>query len=200
MTLPNRIDPFGRRLALPGRGLLTGNRGALVGATGTISRASAARAWISCTLVYGEARQPLVQPRTWTPLFFLDEATALAASHRPCARCRRDAFRALTRALGGLTAPDLDQHLARERASRAVAAPPRLRGEELTDWRTLPPGTMVAADTAAWLVSRGGLQRWSMAGYAPPLMVDRPVTVLTPPTLVRALAEGYRPLLHGSAA
>lgn len=189
MPLANRIDPFGRRAALPGRGLFTGNRGCLVSHAGAITRASASPAWLICTLVWRQARQPLAAPHTWTPLFFLDEATAFAAGHRPCARCRRPAFQALLAATGHRRAAELDRVLAVERRAERPMADPR----------TLPLGAMVADGLDAYLVAAEGVRRWSMAGYGPPEpWPAHPLPVLTPALHLAALANGYPIVIQGS--
>ncbi len=93
MPRRNRVDPFGDLHAAPERGLFTGNRGCLVDDAGDVVRHHRGRLWITCRLEFRGWRQPLAAPHHWTPLFFLDEAVALAAGHRPCAFCRRDAQR-----------------------------------------------------------------------------------------------------------
>src|ERR1700742_2178609 len=99
MPLRNRAPPLGEIVAHPARGLVYGNRGCLHDAKGEIRRAYAVRRWIACRLEFNDRRRtPLRQPGRYTELFFLDEATAFAAGHRPCAECRRadyDRFRAL---------------------------------------------------------------------------------------------------------
>jgi hypothetical protein len=141
-------------------------------------------------------------PRRWTALFFLDEATALAAGHRPCAECRRDdwhRFRAAWAEGHGLSAPpptpDIDRTLHVQRLDgkrkRTFTAPAS----------ALPPGTLYR-DTAGaiFLALEDQALPWSFAGYGQPR--PRPtseVTVLTPPGTLSALRTGYRPLLHSSA-
>src|SRR6476620_11704078 len=93
MPLENRVTPFGDIAALPERGLFTGNRGIIHDpATRTLlARRWTSKAWIICSCVYKDVRREVMARRSWTELFFLDEATALAAGHRPCFLCRRDA-------------------------------------------------------------------------------------------------------------
>ena len=94
MPLRNRVTPFGELVADPARGLVYGNRGCLHDADGRIVRHHAVRRWIGCRLEFrGWQRGPLLQPGKFTELFFLDEATAFAAGHRPCALCRHDDYR-----------------------------------------------------------------------------------------------------------
>jgi len=93
MPLQNRVTPSGDLIAVPERGLVYGNRGCLHDSYGNIRRHHNGRRWIACRLSFrGRHRSPLLQPGRYTELFFLDEATALAAGHRPCAECRRVDF------------------------------------------------------------------------------------------------------------
>lgn len=195
MPLQNRVTPFGSIVAHPARGLLTGNRGILHDpATRTLGRRRwTTKAWIACTCAWKGIRREVMGGRSWTELFFLDEATALAAGHRPCFLCRRaDAvlFReAWSRAHGApVRAPAIDAVLHHERLDRAARPVPR----------DLPDGTMLAAGEAALLVVAGRLLRWEHAGYRPTGL--RPDRLLTPPSVVRTLRAGYRPMLHPSAS
>ncbi|GHD49843.1 hypothetical protein GCM10017083_22670 [Thalassobaculum fulvum] len=204
MPLQNRVTPFGEIVAVPERGLFTGNRGIIHDpATRTLlNRRWTTKAWITCVCEFRGRRREVMAQRGWTELFFLDEATALAAGHRPCFYCRRaDAvrFRDAWAAGNGIArplAPVMDATLHAERLERRAKRRhplPRSLGE-------LPDGTMVAADGEAFLVNRGRLLRWSPAGYRPadPLPICQ--AMITPPSTVAALAAGYRPVLHPSAA
>jgi len=94
MPLRNRVTPFGDLVAVPDRGALMGNRGVLHDDERRIVRFSQGRRWIACLTDVKGRRRPLMTPGRYTELFFLDEATALAAGHRPCWECRRaDALR-----------------------------------------------------------------------------------------------------------
>jgi hypothetical protein len=207
MALRNRVTPLNEIVADPARGLVYGNRGCLHDAEGRIRRVYAVRRWIACRLEFkGRRRGPLLQPGRFTELFFLDEATAFAAGHRPCALCRRedyDRFVALWA-----------EHHRGERGADAIDL--RLHGERLTAGRRqrrhetacgdLPDGAFVLRDGAPWLVRGGALLRWSPAGYteraARPAAGERAM-VITPPSLVAVLREGWAgavPLVHPSAA
>jgi hypothetical protein len=204
----NRVDPAGDLHAVTGRGLLTGNRGCLVGDDGVLVRHHQVRPWISCVLEYRGDRQPLAAARRWTPLFLLDDASALAAGHRPCARCRREAHRgyrdAVAAALGRsepLRAPDLDARLASERLRRGRGID---RARDRRTWvapaRDLPDGTVHLVGGRARLLLEDRSLAFGFDGWHAP--VDRPsgeVEVLTPPTSVLALGNGFAPLLHPSA-
>ncbi len=102
VPLQNRVTPLGELIAHPARGLVYGNRGCLHDADGRIRRRYQVRRWIACRLEFrGRRRSPLMQPGRYTELFFLDDATALAAGHRPCAECRREDYDRFTSALAG---------------------------------------------------------------------------------------------------
>ncbi|PWC43115.1 hypothetical protein [Azospirillum sp. TSO22-1] len=195
MPRNNRVTPFGAFIATPARGAFLGNRGCLTGRSDRIgARRWGVRAWICCRLDYPRATPlPLSGPGLYTQLFFLDEATAFAAGHRPCALCRRADFERFRRhwAHGnGLPAPprapELDARLHAERLAEHAAA-----------LDTLPDGAMVAlpgAPDTAWLLHGGALHAWTPGGYGE--RRPRPsgtARLLTPPSAVAALADGYVP-------
>lgn len=187
----NRVLPTGEIVAVPLRGAWTGNRGGVLHRGHEIVRAYASKAWITCALEFRGRRMAQWEEGHYTPLFFADEAVALAAGHRPCAFCRRPDFRRFQDAfaqgngLRGLRAPGTDAVLHDERR----AAP------GLLAWRDLPDGTFVGLEEGPALVLGDRLVPWTVAGYGAP--ADRPTTgevaVLTPPSTVRALLAGYRP-------
>jgi hypothetical protein len=192
----NRVTPFGEIVAMPERGTLTGNRGVLLGDDGSHRRDWQVRRWIACRLEFKGRRRPIRRPRRWTELFFLDEATALAAGHRPCAECRREDYRrwqaAWPHADTGADAMDRVLHADRldGRAKRTFEA-------ALGD---LPDGVIIEAAPAALLLA-GMLRSWSPAGYGPPepARAGERVTVLTPRATVDAIARGYTVSVHPSA-
>lgn len=192
--------PTGEIVAHPARGLLTGNRGILHDGKALGARRWTHPHWISCALEWKGARRVPMSPGTWTELFFLDEAVALAAGHRPCALCRREAFQrfrlAWTAALGGgATAPEMDRTLHRARVSRD-----RRQRRHEAPAAGLPDGTFILWNNAPHLLTGQGARRFRPDGYALPFSrPDGPVTVLTPAPMVVALAAGYRPILHATA-
>ena len=207
MPRQNRVTPLGELIAHPARGLVYGNRGCLHDAAGRIRRNHAVRRWIACRLEFrGWQRGPMMQPGKFTELFFLDEATAFAAGHRPCALCRRedyDRFCAVWRELhpGQPRADAIDAQLHGER----LADGGRGRRLHAAAFPDLPDGTFVLRDDAPWLVLGGELRRWTPAGYE--VRVSRPAagraTLVTPPSLVVVLRTGWQgavPLLHPSAS
>ena len=199
MPLQNRVLATGEIIAHPARGLFMGNRGILHGADRRLGPARwKHRAWIICALAHKDWHRQVMAPGTYTELFFLDEAVALAAGHRPCALCRRDAYRAYAAAAGqDGTAPALDARLHAERA-----IPRRFeQRRHMAPIDTLPDGAILF-DGAPKLVLGDSLRPVRPDGYGP--AEARPasgqVTLLTPPTTVRALANGYRPELHPTSS
>jgi hypothetical protein len=202
----NRVTPLSELVADPARGLVYGNRGCLHDDRGEIRRRYAGRRWIACRLRFRDwHRAPLLQPGRFTELFFLDEATAMAAGHRACALCRRadyDRLVALWRELhpSQVGADAMDAQLHAERVAEGTRAQ-RHREAALDD---LPDGAFVLRDGAPWLVRGGELLAWTPARYT--ARIARPAgeraVVVTPPSLVAVLRAGWDgavPLLHPSA-
>jgi len=203
MPLQNRVTPTGDIIATPHRGLFTGNRGIIHDPeTKTLlTRRWASQAWLTCVCEFRGRRREVMGGRSWTELFFLDEATALAAGHRPCFFCRRDdaiRFRAAWEEGNGVArvrARDIDAVLHRERLSggKKRLHPSTMALEEL------PDGAMVQQGTESFLMVRGRALLWSPAGYRQASNAPQDAMLLTPPSTVRALGAGYQPLLHPSA-
>jgi len=202
MPLQNRVTPSGDIIATPHRGMFTGNRGIIHDpATKTLLRKRwASPAWLTCVCEFRGRRRQVMGGRSWTELFFLDEATAFAAGHRPCFYCRRDdanRFRAAWEAGNGVTkilAPDIDAVLHGERLERG-----RKRLHPLpVSLRELPDGAMVQQESESYVVAQGGAFLWSPAGYRETGTAIDNAMLLTPPSTLRAFAAGYRPVLHPS--
>jgi hypothetical protein len=197
--LRNRVTPAGELIATEHRGTMYGNRGVLHNENLALVRRYQVRRWLACVLEFRGRRRPIMRPRRYTELFFLDEAVALAAGHRPCAECRHAAyqsFRTAWTAARGLPAKpaagDIDQvlHWQRRLADGARVTYPAL----LSD---LPDGVFIVHDEEFWLANDGGLHRWTPAGYTD--RIDQfagPAAVLTPRATVEAIRAGYRPLVH----
>lgn len=197
--LQNRSAPDGGLHATVSRGLLMGNRGGrLHHADATLGTARwRSRAWIACRLEF-RGRHRRVMGGGYTEIFFLDEATALAAGHRPCFECRRADARAFAAAWAeaqGMNtpprAPEMDRILHLE----------RLGGPESVVRGCLPPGTIIAVSGGFRLCGPNGLLTWGFEGYTPASDVppDQPVAAITPASIRGAIAAGYRPMLHPSA-
>jgi hypothetical protein len=201
MPLQNRVTPLGDIVAEPHRGLFTGNRGIIHDpATKTLlSKRWSNPAWLICVCEFRGRRRKVMGGRSWTELFFLDEATAFAAGHRPCFYCRRDdanRFRSCWEQGNGVAdilAPDIDAVLHRERfASGKKLHPLPARLERL------PDGAMVHASGESYLIAEGKPLRWSFAGYRKTEARIADAMLITPPSTVRALASGFQPVLHPS--
>ena len=123
MPLQNRVTPFGDIVATAERGMFTGNRGIIHDPlTKTLlNKRWSNPAWLICLCDFRGRRREVMATRSWTELFFLDEATALAAGHRPCFYCRREdanRFRAAWEEGNGVTgakASEIDKMLHAER-------------------------------------------------------------------------------------
>jgi hypothetical protein len=199
MPRQNRVSPLGELVATRERGLVYGNRGCLHDHAGRIRRRYDGKRWIACRLEFRNRRRgQLLQPGRYTELFFLDEATALAAGHRPCAECRRedyDRFVALWRGLhpGQTRADAIDAQLHGERVDPNDRA--QLRHQAPFD--RLPDCAFVLHRNAPWLVRGRELLRWTPGGYTDrvPKPTQEPALVLTPRSLVSVLSAGWRPLL-----
>jgi hypothetical protein len=205
----NRVDPFGDLHAVDQRGLFTGNRGCLVDDRERVVRHHRGDLWITCLTAFRGRRVALARPQRWTPIFFLDDAVALAAGHRPCGECRVAAYRAyrdaVTAGLGRpapLTAGELNARLRPERL-RPGRGLDRAGDRQVWTARAadLPDGTVVVLDGDAHLLRAGEIHRFSFAGWGPPRPApEGELTVLTPPTSTLALAHGFTPVLHPTAA
>jgi hypothetical protein len=203
MPLQNRVTPLGELIATPERSLVYGNRGCIHDAEGNIRPRYAVKRWIACQLEFrGWQRPALLMPGRFTELFFLDEATALAAGHRPCALCRRADYEHLRAVWSepGAGADAIDDRLHAERLD------PRTRARRLrhVPFGELPDGAFVMRDDRPWLVLGGRLLAWSPGGYTDrsPRPIRGNATLITPPSLVALLKTELTPLvplLHPSA-
>jgi hypothetical protein len=218
MPLQNRVDPFGNIHAVTERGLFTGNRGIIHNPdTKTLLKKRwALQAWIICVCEFrGRRREPMGRNRPggpnekglagWTELFFLDEVTALAAGHRPCFFCQRQRAQEFVSRFGtafGVVeprAPQIDKRLHRERLASGGSA----ATVDATTLPHLPDGTMIAVNDKPYALRGGKALAWRFAGYGAPIDLasadlSRPV-LLTPPTILSILAEGFQPVWHPSA-
>jgi hypothetical protein len=203
MALQNRVTPLGDIVAAPERGLFTGNRGIIHDAqTRTLlKRRWSSRAWLICTLHWRGARRAVMATRSWTELFFLDEATGLAAGHRPCFLCRRAAAQAFQRAFptnGAVSMPkarDIDATLHAER----LAGRCKCLHVLTSPTADLPDGAMVLQDGVRHLILGSLARPWSLRGYGMPVTPLDCVQLVTPPSTIAVLRAGYRPQIHVSA-
>ncbi len=210
MPRRNRVMPWGDIIATPERGTFMGNRGVLHDAEGRIRRAWQLQRWIVCVLEFRGRQREVMAPGRYTELFFLDEATALAAGHRPCAECRHARFLDFCNAWGAAhykrgksarpTAAEIDRQLHAERI-----APDHSKRTFIAALKELPDGVMVevaAPDGRTYLVLGDSLLAWSPGGYGKRLRRPKQenVRVLTPRLTVETLRAGYGPVIHSSAS
>lgn len=200
MPLQNRVTPFGDIVAIPQRGMFTGNRGIIHDpATRTLlTRRWASKAWLVCLCEFRGRRRAVMNGRSWTELFFLDEAVALAAGHRPCFFCRRQAAQAFRnswacgRAVKVPRAAEMDAVLHAERLDHG-----RKRLHALPSHSDdLPDGSVIVAAGEAYTLAHGRAFRWTPNGYDRAVEIPRASGLVTPPSTLGALRAGYRPVLH----
>lgn len=199
MPHPNRVQPDGSFVATAARGGFMGNRGRLHDAGGVICRRWQGKAWITCTLHEkpGRASPGVLPVRGYTRLFFQDEAVACAAGHRPCAECRRAAYRAFRAAWAQAfgSCPDakgMDALLHTARIDAASRQP--RRNHALAE--TLPAGVFILLDGAPHRLTADAALPHAPGGYGPARPRPRGhVTVLTPAPLVAVMAAGWQPVL-----
>lgn len=206
--LQNRVDPWGALVAVPDRGALMGNRGILHDSDNRIVRGWTRKAWVTCLLAYKQIKRPRpFSPGNYSELFFLDEATAFAAGHRPCTFCQRARSNEFKSAwlLANVPSPQhqgfslatLDSRLHEERVTKG--------GTKVTyeaQVSSLPDGAMFEHDGLAYLVRAGLHLPWTFRGYGKAISLPptAAVRVLTPRSAVAAFRQGFRPGTHPSAA
>jgi hypothetical protein len=200
VPLQNRVDPFGEIVAIAQRGLFMGNRGIIhdPASRTLLRRRWTNKAWIVCTCSFRGVRRQVMSRRSWTELFFHDEAVAFAAGHRPCYYCRRAAAQCFAQAwarahsVRGVGAREIDEILHGQRLDAGRKRIHALPG----DVKDLPDGAMVVSSGEAYVVARGKMFRWSEAGYEKPATPPVAEGLLTPPAIVATLSAGYRCSLH----
>jgi hypothetical protein len=204
MPLQNRVTPLGELVAVPERGALMGNRGILHDDAKQIVRPWQLRRWIACVTEFKDRKRIVMTPHSYTELFFLDEATAFAAGHRPCAECRHADFgrfrAAWARAHGkSASAGEIDDQLHDDRLDGR--APNQRQRTYKAKSNTLPDGVFLAQNGVPWLLWRDQLLQWTPAGYTTrrPAPVHGAVAVVTPRSLVAVIEAGYLPSVHPTA-
>jgi len=205
----NRVTPFGAIIAVPERGTYFGNRGVLHDEAGRIKRSWQVKRWIVCLLDFKGRRRTVMAPDRYTGLFFLDEATAFAAGHRPCSECRRARYLAFRDAWAAgnpgagpaakIRAAMIDEQLHSERLG-----PDRSKRTVPADLDDLPDGVFVTLDgrdQPPYLIRKDMLLAWSPGGYLDrtPRPEGTRVMALTPISTIRAIRAGYRPEIHATA-
>jgi hypothetical protein len=198
--LQNRVDPFGNIIATKARGAFMGNRGVIHDQDKNIVRNFRLKAWLTCVLEFKGRRLEVMAPNRYTQLFFLDEATAFSAGHRPCAECRRAAFNRFRECWTSgnpeygfnhkTSIGSIDAILHEERMHRKEG---KYTYEENID--ALPNGTFILHNDRPFLVVENLVHEWTPFGYQQGITrsVSKKVLVLTPKSIVRAFGEGYLP-------
>jgi hypothetical protein len=198
--LQNRVNPFGEIIATQARGSFMGNRGVIHNHQKEITHAFKHKAWITCVLEFKGRNRTVMSPDRWTELFFMDEATAFSAGHRPCFECRReDAKRFKLCWLAGnpsygfslgTSIKEIDEVIHTER----IGANESKVTHQLSA-SDVPVGTFVTVDQDPYLFSDGRLHRWTPFGYegSIPMLTGTTLTVLTPASVVNAFRAGYVP-------
>jgi hypothetical protein len=183
-----------------------GNRGVLHNETGKVVAQWRLKRWIICTLNFKNRWRPVFAPRRYSELFFLDEATAFSAGHRPCAECRRERYKEFRAAWASansvgckfLYAEDIDQQLHDERV-----LPDGEKQSYESRLSDLPSGTFIERGGVAHLLWKGELIPWTFAGYGVPITDKFDVEdlrVLTPASIVATFKQGFIPQIHESVA
>jgi hypothetical protein len=203
MPLQNRVDPWGNIIATTARGTLLGNRGILHNRKKKIVKAYQHQSWVTCRLKFKHRKRKLMSPNNYTELFFLDEATAFAAGHRPCCECRRERYlefkdywvRAnLNKQANEVNVSVINRLMHKDRMNKGVKTIHRANIKEL------PNGTIFSHKNFAYLIFKTKKYLWSFEGYSCVKSVDMPeeVDVLTPKSIVNVLRLGFKPEIHKS--
>lgn len=209
MPLQNRINPFSKIIATPERGAYTGNRGVIHNGQKEIIKNHTVKYWITCMLEYKSMHREVMTPNRWTELFFLDEATAFAAGHRPCGFCRHADFKLFKNLwlqtngkkhglMENVKMDVIDNIIHQERLDKNNA-----QKTFTAALKTLPDGTFikVSNNENAFLWHQQNLFQWSFNGYKKVNTVNKNITVdvLTPISYVEIFRLGYAPQIHLSA-
>ena len=207
MPLQNRVNPFGEIIATPHRGAWTGNRGIIHNEDQKITKKFALKAWITCQLNYKNAKREVMTGRKWTELFFLDEATAFAAGHRPCAFCRNTDYKKFKALWLKANAGFYDLVDEKIQSIDAIIHKERLtkngKNYYFEHLNKLPDGVIIAFPddfTKYFLLKNGQLFEWQAQGYQELILPKEnvEVAVLTPKSFVRIFETGFQPQIHES--
>jgi len=202
MALQNRVDPAGKLHAVNSRGLFMGNKGRLHNENKEIVKQSGWNGWVICTLNFKGIKRELMSPSSYTELFFLDEATAMSAGHRPCKSCQKDKFVEFKKrwlkvninenTKSGLMS-DIDKFNHKERYYRGTKV------TYIANMKTLPNGTFIEYEDQYFIIFNSNKYLWSFDGYKEKsAVINIDVIVLTPKSFVQVFADGYEPELHDS--
>jgi hypothetical protein len=201
--LQNRVDPLGRFIKTSARGSWMGNRG-VIHKHKQITKMFKHKAWITCTLEFKGRKRTVMTPGRWTELFFLDEATAFSAGHRPCFECRKDdAQRFKSCWIKGNPTHDFSMTTSINKIDEII------HGERIDNEKNkvihqrissdIPEGTFILMNNDPYVFTKGRLYRWTAFGYTDSIAVPEAsiLTILTPHSVVNAFRAGYVPQISG---
>jgi hypothetical protein len=198
--LQNRVDPAGNFIRASARGAWMGNRG-VIHRNKEIVKPFNHQAWIICALEFKGRKRKVMQPDRWTELFFLDEATAFSAGHRPCFECRREAalrFKSFwikgNPQYGFTMKTPISQIDAIIHTERIDAEKRKVTYRTMSS--DVPDGTFIQLNENPYLLRDQKLHRWSPSGYTETIAIPEgtKLTVLTPKSIVNAFRAGYVPI------
>lgn len=205
--LQNRVTPQGKLEAVEARGKWLGNRGILHNDQQAIIAPWRHKAWVTCKLDFKGRKRTVFSPRSYSELFFLDEATAFSAGHRPCGECQREKYKAFkatwcaaNQSLIGAPNPPIPELDKRLHSDRALTGGKKVTYSEKL--RNLPDGVFILIDEKITLRYCGQLHTWTHSGYVeqrPIRYSSSAVQVLTPKSIVAAFRSGLEIEIHESA-
>jgi len=203
--LQNRVDPKGVLHSVASRGTNMGNRGVLHDENQKIVRDFRLKNWIICKTEFNNRQREVMDYNRYTELFFLDEATAFSAGHRPCAECQRKRFNEFKEkwtkankdryALSTNSIKEVDEILHKERYHRGKKITTMIEFDEL------PNGVFIQIDNVCYLVWHKQLYHWTFDGYKKTdlkIVSFLKVKVLTPLSSVHLFKSGFVPVVHHS--
>ncbi|MEH6442852.1 MAG: hypothetical protein V7784_03060 [Oceanospirillaceae bacterium] len=206
MPLQNRVTPKGKLAIADARGAFLGNRGILHDEHSNIIAPWRHKSWVTCQLSFKGAKRALFSAHNYSELFFLDEATAFSAGHRPCAYCRRSRFNEFKQSWLEAISKDLTLSLSVTAIDKQLHLERAIRGggkvSYTTEFENIAQGTFIEKKGEAYLLYKGVLKRWTHHGYAQSLPLPtakEQVTVLTPFSIVQLYKNGFEPQVHESA-
>ncbi len=204
MPLQNRVNPKGELKAVGSRGQFLGNRGIIHNDIKEIISTHKIKGWVTCRLEFKGRKRELMAKGRYTELFFLDEATAFSAGHRPCAECRRERYNEFKEKwmeannhllpIDSKKISDIDKIIHQDRIDKKQ----KVVFEETMD--ALPDGTMIQINSLEYIIWNGKIFKWSFEGYEKTHIdiTSDPVAVLTPKSYVKMFKKGFIPTVHNS--
>ena len=202
MSLQNRVDPAGQLHQVKSRGMFMGNKGRRHNNNKEMGKKSGGTlGWVICSLSHKGIKRELMAQGKYTELFFLDEATALSAGHRPCNDCLKEKFKVFKKQWLEANADMLSSNKMSE-VDKIIHKQRYHRGSKVTyvaNMQSLPDGTFFEYKGQYFLIKSNSKHLWSFDGYKDSSeLINCDVTVLTPKSFVAVLADGYQPEFHSS--